>query len=105
MATNKEAGMYESLNPWAEADPVALKGISGRIPDLTGKKIGLFRNSKRGAPLVLQVVEDRLKQKFPAVEFSHFTFLPNAGILETQDKERFEDWLKGVDAVVLAYGD
>jgi len=35
---------YEVLNPWADLDPVPLRGISPRVTDLAGKTIGLFRN-------------------------------------------------------------
>jgi hypothetical protein len=105
MESKNTSSMYEVLNPWAEADPVPLKGISSRVKDLTGKKIGLWRNSKRAAPLVLEIVEKKLKQLFPAIEFSTFAFMPNCGVLETEEKDKFEDWVKGVDAVVFAYGD
>ena len=35
-------GQYEVLSPWAEVDPIPLRGISPRIKTLAGKKIGLF---------------------------------------------------------------
>ena len=35
-------GQYEVLNPWAEVDPIPLKGIAPRVADLTGKTMGLF---------------------------------------------------------------
>jgi len=98
-------GTYEVLNPWADADPVPLKGISERVPDLAGRTIGLFRNSKRAAPLVLSAVQSRLQKLHPDIAFSDFALMPNAGVLETEDKDRFEDWVKGVDTVILAYGD
>jgi hypothetical protein len=73
---------------------------------LAGKKIGLLRNSKRAALPVLNVVGRRLKEKFPTAEFTEFGNLkPNEVIIEQEDKEKFEEWLKGVDAVVAAYGD
>ena len=31
---------FEVLSPWAEVDPVPLKGISPRLKSLEGKKIG-----------------------------------------------------------------
>jgi hypothetical protein len=52
------------------------------------------------------VVRKRLKEKFPTAEFTEFGNLtPNEVITEQEGKEKFEEWLKGVDAVVAAYGD
>jgi hypothetical protein len=104
--TNKANPEYEVLSPWAEADPIPFRGISQRLESLAGKKIGLFRNSKRAALPTLNVVRKRLKEKFPTVEFTEFGNLkPNEVIIEQEGKEKFEDWLKRVDAVVAAYGD
>jgi hypothetical protein len=105
MNTSSTNGTYEVLNPWAEADPVPLRGIAARMEDLAGKKIGLFRNSKRAAPLSLEAVKNKLKEKYPSIEFSPFALMPNAGVLETEDKDRFEVWIKEVDGVIFAYGD
>ena len=105
MVTNNNNGSYEVLNPWAEADPVPLKGLAARVTDLTGKKIGLFRNSKRAAPLTLDAVKNKLKEKYPTLGFSNFALMPNAGVLETEDKDRYEEWVKEMDAVIFAYGD
>jgi hypothetical protein len=96
---------YEVFSPWAEADPVPLRGISDRVSSLANKRIGLLRNSKRAARLTLDVLEDKLKARFPTIEFSRFLFLPNDEVTATGDLPRFEEWLKEVDAVILAYGD
>jgi hypothetical protein len=106
MNTTKEYDQYEVLNPWADIDPMPLRGISPRLTDLAGKRIGLFRNSKRVAPLVLTAVEQKLKARFPSLTFVPFAFMPNAGVTETPEwTAKFEEWLKGVDAVILSYGD
>lgn len=104
--TGKTNGGYEVLSPWAEADPIPFKGISTRLETLEGKKIGLFRNSKRAALPVLNVVGRRLKEEFPTAELMEFANLrPNEVIIEQDAKGKFEDWLKRVDAVVAAFGD
>jgi hypothetical protein len=104
--TKRTGAQYETLSPWAEADPPALKGISPRIGSLEGKKIGLLRNSKRAALPILGAVEKRLKERFPTAEFTEFANLkPNETITEQDARGKFEDWLKGVDAVVTAFGD
>jgi hypothetical protein len=100
------AEQYEVLSPWAEADPVPQKKMAPRIERLSGKRIGLLRNSKRAASPSMEALEKRLKERFPDSEISHYAFMPNAGIAERPEWiEPFENWLKGVDAVVLAYGD
>jgi len=104
--SNNTKNLYEVMSPWAEADPIPLKGIAPRVKDLSGKKIGLFRNSKRAARPSLGVVETNLKARFPGCEIRPYAFMPNAGITETPEwTAKFEEWLRGVDAVVLAYGD
>jgi hypothetical protein len=66
MESGNNGSVYEILSPWAEADPVPLSGISPRLEDMTGKKIGLFCNSKRAARLMLTSIENRLKERFPS---------------------------------------
>jgi hypothetical protein len=106
MDGNKQRNEYEVLGPWAEADPVPLKGISPRLTGLAGKKIGLFCNSKRAARLVLTAVGKQLKEKSPSTVTSWYEFtLPNVPEIETVNKEKFMQWVKGVDAVVGAVGD
>lgn len=98
-------GQYEVLSPWADVDPVSLKGISHRLTDLAGKKIGLYNNPKRASKPMLGIVERRLKERFPTIEFSRFMIEVNECIADTEYRDKWEEWLKGVDAVVLSYGD
>jgi hypothetical protein len=107
------------LSPWAEADPVPLKGISPRLIDLNGKKIGLFHHTKPAGPYITSMVEQKLKNRFPTTEFSYFRMSTVADLENYKDKvgmvvdaqkeskqlATFEDWVKGVDAVVGAVGD
>jgi hypothetical protein len=100
------ANDFEILSPWADADPVPLKGISARLTDLEGKKIGLFTNSKRAAPLALSAVERRLKERYPSLTTSWYTSTQvNTPEIKTQNSAKFEAWVGGVDAVVLGVGD
>lgn len=99
-------GQYEVLSPWAEVEPKPVRGISPRVPDLAGKKIGLFASTHKRAALPIQrVVERKLKERFPTGEFSYFQDPENHAIVESKEKARFEEWAKGVDAVVAAIGD
>jgi len=106
MTPAKTDAVYEVLSPWAEADPIPLKGLAPRLDRLDNKKIGLLCNSKRAAPHILDVTERLLKEKFPGVQLTRFegrSFSVSA--LEPARKTEFEDWLKGVDAVIAAVGD
>jgi hypothetical protein len=98
-------GQYEVLNPWAEVDPIPLKGISPRLTDMTGKKIGLFVNSKVAARPIQAAVEAKLKERFPTLEFSRFVRIPNISMAESENWDKYQEWVKGVDAAIFAHGD
>jgi hypothetical protein len=104
MADN--SGIYEVLSPWAEADPKPLRGLTPRLASLAGKKIGLLCNNKRAGKPIQTVVERKLKEKFPDIQISWFQGRSfSVSELEPQRKGEFEDWIKGVDAVVAAVAD
>jgi hypothetical protein len=97
---------HEVLSPWAEADPVPLRGLSPRLDTLSGKKIGLFANFKRAAVPITTAIEKRLKEKYPNIQTSLFhSTLPNVTETETVNREKFIAWIKSVDAVVGAVAD
>jgi hypothetical protein len=97
---------YEVLNPWAEIDPVPLKGISPRLTDLNNKTIGLFGNDKPSTPSILKVIQEKIREKYPTVKFSSFKDdLGTLGIFEKELKVKVQEWAKGVDAAILAVGD
>jgi hypothetical protein len=97
---------FEVLSPWAEADPIPARGISPRVTDLNGKKIGIFRNAKRAAGPMSEYLEKKLKAKYPEAEILTF-FSPGANelIVDSPAKGAFEEWVKKVDTVVALVGD
>ncbi|MCR4394566.1 MAG: hypothetical protein NUV31_09385 [Dehalococcoidales bacterium] len=98
MSTSNQC-TYEVLSPWAEADPVPVRGLTApRLNELEGKKIGLYRNDKRAAGPILSAIEKKLKERFPNLQVSWYTS-------QKTDVPEFDDWLKSVDAVVAAVGD
>jgi hypothetical protein len=106
MSPAKTGAVYEVLSPWAEADPIPLKGISPRLDDLAGKKIGLLCNNKRAAPLILNVTEKIFKERYPSSQISWFHSRSfSVSSLEPDRKQELDGWIKGVDAVVAAVGD
>ncbi len=96
---------YEVLNPWAEVDPIGMRGITRRVDDLLGKKIGLLFNGKRASQPILEVVERAFKDRFPTSEFSYFGPTGNRDVIGSPDESSFRDWAKGVDVVIAAVGD
>lgn len=97
---------YEVLNPWAAIDPVPLKGISPRVNSMSGKKIGLFANYKRAAMPIAEALKRKLEARYPDSEFSiYHSDRWNVTEAETNNREKFADWVEEVDAVVLAVGD
>jgi ABC-type lipopolysaccharide export system ATPase subunit len=98
---------YEVLSPWAEVDPIPLKGITPRLSDLKGKNIGLLINGKRASRPILAVVERKFKEKYPTTTFSYFHPGSSAEAEEVEKREKvtLATWAKTVDAVVLAVGD
>lgn len=98
-------GVYETLSPWADVDPTPLAGINPRLGDLKGKRIGLFHNNKPSGEPMLSIVQDELGTRFEGMAFERFGRRVSAPVAETTDRGRYEEWVKGVDAVVLAVGD
>jgi len=97
---------HEVLSPWAEADPIPLRGISPRLPDLAGKTIGLFSNGKRAAQLTLAAVARGLLEKYPSARTAWYTStVLNSPEALTPGKAKFDAWVGGVDAVVLSVAD
>ena len=106
MTPAKAGPVYEVLSPWAEADPIPLKGLSPRLANLAGKKIGLLCNNKRAAPLILAAAEKIIKERYPSTQTSWFHARSfSVSSLEPDRKQELDDWLKGLDAVVAAVGD
>jgi hypothetical protein len=105
-AGNSPESQYEVLSPWAEVDSIPLRGISPRIDNLVGKKIGLFVNYKRAARPIGLALEKRLKSMFSQSDVSFFYSLQwNVLESENDNKEKFKTWAKNNDAVILLVGD
>jgi hypothetical protein len=107
MTAEKTKAIYEVLGPWAEADPIPQRGlIVERLEDLAGKKIGLFHMWKRASKPTLGVLERKIKEKYPAAEFSWYEESQlNTPEIESENKAHYEDWLKELDTVIFTYGD
>jgi hypothetical protein len=97
---------FEVLSPWADVEPIPLKGISPRIETLSGKKIGLFVNPKRAALPIAESIDKRLKTMYPDVQtIMYRNNGANVNEIETENKEKFIAWVKGIDAAIAVVGD
>jgi hypothetical protein len=97
---------FEVLSPWADVDPIPLRGISPRIQTLAGKKIGLFVNPKRAAMPIAESIDKRLKAMYPDAQTIVFhSTEANVNEMETKNKEQFTAWAKGLDAAIAVVGD
>jgi hypothetical protein len=101
-------GSFEVLSPWADIDPIPLRGLTApRLTGLAGKKIGLFASSKPVSSRIMAAFEKKFKERYPTSETSWYVGEGRWGVLqiETNNKAKYKDWVKGVDAVVAAVGD
>ena len=96
---------YEVMSPWADIDPVPVKGVSSRLDEMAGKNIGFFLNSKIAAEPMSDIIEEKFKEKYQSINFSRFVRIPNISMAETPEKEKYVEWLKGLDAVIYTHGD
>lgn len=97
---------FEALSPWADVDPIPVRGISPRLSSLAGKKIGLFVNPKRAAMPMALSIERRLKAMYPDVQtIIYHSVGANVNEIETKNKEKFTAWAKGLDAAIAVVAD
>jgi len=62
----------EVLNPRGEIEPPKTLGISPRVSDLAGKKIGIYDNGKEGFAAFLDITEKLLKEKYPTATIKRY---------------------------------
>jgi len=99
---------YDVLSPWSETDPLPLQGISPRLADLRGKRVGLFVNNKLAAPAIQDAVEAELQARYGNdVTTTRFRRADRGDAGSNQDDgPRYVRWLEEeVDAVIVAVGD
>jgi|ERR1043166_2538622 hypothetical protein len=90
----------EVLNPVASVQSGGL-AISAHIGDLSGKRICLFRNSKRPAGPMLDAIKSSLAEKFTGLQFYSFLQEGHADL----SKEEMSRITANADLVIAAVGD
>src|ERR1051326_1639820 len=99
--------VYDVLSPWAETDPIPLNGITPRLDDLRGKRIGLYANYKRAALPIQDPREKALISRYGesvAIERFHQAGSNDVGS-SSDEGPLFTKWLEDLDAVIVAVGD
>jgi hypothetical protein len=97
---------YDVLSPWAETDPVPLQGITPRLSQIHGKRIGLFANYKRAAGPIQDAVHAELQARFgETIAIERFAQAGSNDVGSSDEGPRFTAWLDGLDAVIVAVGD
>ncbi|MBN1848844.1 MAG: hypothetical protein JW932_09690 [Deltaproteobacteria bacterium] len=87
------------MNPQGEIDTSLVSGVSPRVEDLEGKTIGLYWNGKPDGDLFWDIIEGRLKEKFPKIKVLRYNGPGDLG-----DKMA-PNIAKEVDALMYGVGD
>jgi len=99
---NKLSVILEVLNPRGEIPLVQSIGLTPRLKDLKGKKIGLIDNGKVGAGYFLDAVEEELKKRLPGVVILRFK---KPGRTTAASPKFYPEVAKKLDAFIYATGD
>ena len=104
---------YEVLSPRADVDPIEQIALNPRLTDLNTATIGLYTTFKAHWELILEEIAKQIHDRYPGSKFTRFVYPKDLNSYTawaelSKDPEylpRFEEWIKGVDAVVVANGD
>ncbi len=92
----------EVLNPRGEIPPAQAIGLTPRLKDLNGRKIGLIDNGKAGAGYFLDAVQEELKKSLPGVTIVRFK---KPGSTTAASPKFYPEVAKKIDAFIYATGD
>ena len=87
------------LNPRGIIESLPVTAPNPRVTDLSGKRVGLYWNSKPGLDNFYRVFEELLKKKYPTATT---TWLKGAFLIRDEDAKA---WQKEIDTFVYGVGD
>ncbi len=104
---------YEVLNPRGDVDPIARIGLNPRITDLNKATIGLYATFKEHWVLILDEIGKQLKELYPGIQFTSYQYTKDLNSYtqvaelakDPEERPGFEEWVKGVDGVIVANAD
>ncbi len=89
----------EVLNPRGKIESPTLASPAPRLPDLAGKRVGLYHNGKPGLENFFTVFEELLKKKYPTATTNLIR-----GSFEITNNDA-ENWAPQIDTFVYGVGD
>jgi len=95
------------LNPTPKSNQATtstVRGITPRVTDLAGKKIGLLDNNKQGSSNFLDAIQELLERECPSATILRMK-KPHAGRIIYDAPEWYEKVAQEVDAFIYATGD
>ena len=104
---------YEVLSPRADVDPIRQIGLNPRVADLNSATIGLYATFKEHWVLILDEIAKQIKERYPGATFARFQYTKDLNSYtqvaevakDPEVRPQFEEWVKGVDAVIVANAD
>jgi hypothetical protein len=107
------SNQFEVLSPRGDVDPLKQIAPTPRLTDLNKATIGLYTTFKEHWELILEEIAKQLKERYPGIEFTRFVYpedlnsYTQAAELAKDPRYRpqFEEWIKGVDGVIVANAD
>ncbi len=104
---------FEVLSPCGDADPIEQIGLNPRVTDLNQATIGLYTTFKEHWVLILDEIARQLKERYPGARFTSFQYIEDLNCYtqvaelakDPRVRPEFEEWLKGVDTVIVANAD
>ena len=104
---------YEVLSPRGDVDPIKQIALNPRVPDLNNATIGLFSSFKEHWALILDEVAKQIQERYPGAKFTRFRYKKDLNSYtqvaevakDPEIRPQFEEWAKGVDAVIVGNAD
>jgi hypothetical protein len=104
---------FEVLSPCGDVEPIPCIGLNPRLTDLNTARIGLYATFKEHWVLILDEIAKQLKELYPGMQFTRFQYTKDLNSYtqvaelakDPDERPGFEQWIKGVDGVIVANAD
>jgi len=104
---------YEVLSPRGDVDPSPRIGLNPRPADLNNATIGLYATFKEHWVLILEEIAKQLKELYPGIRFTRYQYTKDLNAYtqvaelakDPEERPGFEEWIKGVDGVIVGNAD
>jgi hypothetical protein len=104
---------FEVLNPRGDIDPIVRIGLNPRLTDLNQATVGLYATFKEHWVLILDEIGKQLKELYPGITFARYQYTKDLNSYtqvaelakDPDERPGFEEWIKGVDGVIVANAD